>query len=249
MKKLFENDFVKLILFILLVACGVLWSTHSNIINAAKYITETTDELSQEISRIEERQDLGLENNNEKIELLKWKKSRIYGFKNGTEKLDSPCIGHYMYFQNKGTEEEYKKFREKYYLSAEQINNEFIKAAHACHSKKITKKELNDITKKLKVKNNEIIDEVNKILNLNSIPKEKYCYESDINLENNEQRNSNNNIEIYEKIGVSKEAFDAWRIIDAEGYYPGDKEPPCSQEELDKIDNYCNTHNNECYEE
>lgn len=249
MKKLFENDFVKLILFILLVACGVLWSTHSDTINAGEYITDITNDLSQEISRLEERQDLELENNNEKIELLKWKKSRIYSFYSGIEKLDSPCIGHYMYFRNNGTEEELKTFREKYYLSVEENNNELRKALYACNSKKITKNEFNEIVKKLNTKNNEIIDEVNKILNLNSIPKEKYCNEEDINLENNEQQNSNDNLKIYEKIGVSKEAFETWQIIDAEGYYPGDEEPPCSQEELNKINDYCSAHNNDCYEE
>lgn len=52
---------------------------------------------------------------------------------------------------------------------------------------------------------------------------------------------------IYEKIGVSKRCLYVWQVLTAEGFWPNPEPPGCSQEDIDKIDEYCENITDTCY--
>lgn len=51
-----------------------------------------------------------------------------------------------------------------------------------------------------------------------------------------------------ELIGVSKKCIYVWQIITAEGFWPGEKEPECSQKDIDKVEEYCKDNTDTCYD-
>lgn len=78
----------------------------------------------------------------------------------------------------------------------------------------------------------------------------KNAYLKNINTEKSShklQLSHENEIPLYEKIGVSKRCLYVWQVLSAEGYWPSDDEAGCKQADIDKIDEYCHEDTDACY--
>lgn len=250
------NNLLKLVVFIIAVALCVLISrcftpsTPNDIVSSITYINSTLKTINKEKANLIERAKLGFYEEG-KLNLLDYKYIKISSFLEGGYKLSVPCDEYCEFLRANennagyftplyGTTEETKACFEEYYLSANILYNQIKTAMIAYMNKQsITKQEYKDIEKKVKSKNQEIIDEVDKVMNLTSIPETKACTDE---MCKKSKTSSNEKDPIYKKIGISKECYDACKMyIDAEGYLP-ENYGGCSADENKKIQEYAKDH-------
>lgn len=68
-----------------------------------------------------------------------------------------------------------------------------------------------------------------------------------IKTENQSTIDNEERIPLYEQIGVSKRCLYVWQVLTAEGFWPNPEPSGCSQDDIDKIEEYCKDMFDSCY--
>ena len=187
---LWENNFFRLIILIIIVFLGVKLSTiktnipannkNNNPITSERYLNETISELRKNKSIIEERNRLGLESSSKDFYLITWKIHILSMLQEpGIMMLDEPCDN---YCENLRYRDEEKAIdcSSKYWLKCPYgLSDKYEAAMNAYKKGTITKEEMKNIREDLIHRNQLVINEINKIVELEEIPKSKPCTEAD----------------------------------------------------------------------
>ena len=188
------NNFVKFILFILIVAIGVFISTSTTpksaeeTLSSPTYIKTTIDNLRTEVIRARERQQLGLEHGID-TDLISYKIDKIDSFLYRGYSLSMPCDDYCNYLKENedksntnlyaenefGNTEKTKQCFAMYLISTSLLQETYNDALDSYNKGNISKDEFNNIKDNLLQRDKLIIDEVEKVLELKTIPLENAC--------------------------------------------------------------------------
>lgn len=186
------NSLKKLVAFIVVVIFCVFVSktltppTPQDLVSSISYINNTLQSIRTERDNLSERIKLGLEDN-DKLILLDYKYNKINSFLDGGYKLSTPCSNYCNYLKSKevsiaygesffGENEKTKACYSEYFLYANNLFDQAQTATLAYLNKEsISKEEYKNIIADIKIKNNDIINEVKRVLELTAIPEVIIC--------------------------------------------------------------------------